>query len=163
MRQTGRYSRKHIANRKKGEKTPYELRWTKKSGEFLYTVVSPQSLFDESGRYKGSFATLTDITDRKQLEQSLQESEDRFRITLLNSPIVVFNQDRNFRFTWIYNPRHGHSQEDVIGKTDADVCEVENLARLTEIKQRVIESGVSAREEVRIEICRKYLVLRLLF
>jgi PAS domain S-box-containing protein len=141
---------KHIANREKGDKTPYDLRWTKKSGEFIYTVISPQPLFDESGQYKGSFATLTDITDRKQLEKSLKESEDRFRITLHNSPIVVFNQDRNLRFTWIYNPRHGHTQEDVIGKTDSDVCEVENLAWLIEIKQCVIENGVSQKEEVGI-------------
>ena len=146
----GKILGENIAKRKKGEKTSYDLRWTKKNGEFVYTVVSPQSLFDENGRYAGSFATLTDITERKQLEQSLKESEDRFRITLLNSPIVVFNQDRNLRFTWIYNPRHGHTQEDVIGKTDAEVCEVENLARLTEIKQSVINNGTSQREVVGI-------------
>jgi PAS domain S-box-containing protein len=281
---------KHIANRKKGDKTPYDIRWTKKDGEGIYTVISPQPLFDETGQYTGSFATLTDITDRKRAEEalreseerlrklsdnvpsglvyqidtgedgqqrrflyisagveqlhgitagealsdamsiygqviaedrlrlaeeeafavanmvpfdtevrlrlpsgeirwrlftsaprrlpnnhvvwdgieiditerksaerSLKESEDRFRITLLNSPIVVFNQDRNLRFTLIYNPRYGHAQEDVIGKTDADVCEIENIGRLTEIKQRVIESGISAREEVCIQYAGKLL------
>jgi len=76
-------------------------------------------------------------------------------MTLLKSPIVVFNQDRNLRFTWIYNPRHGHAQEDVIGKTDAEVCEIENLARLTEIKRHVIEDGVSARDECGIKYAGK--------
>ena len=147
----------HIASRKKGDKTPYDLRWTKKTGEFIYTVISPQPLFDESGQYKGSFATLTDITDRKQLEKSLKESEHRFRITLLNSPIVVFNQDRNLRFTWIYNPHHGYSQDDVIGKTDADFFEIESIARLTEIKRSVIETGISRREEVSMKLAGELL------
>ena len=142
----------HIANRKTGERIPYDLRWTKKNGEFIYTVVSPQPLFDEAGQYKGSFATLTDITDRKQLEESLKQSEERFRISLEKSPIVVFNQDRDLRFTWIYNPRHGYSEDDVIGKTDSDLFEIENIARLTEIKRRVIETGISGREEVKLKV-----------
>ena len=39
----------------------------------------------------------------KSAELALRESEERFRIALLNSNIVVYNQDKDLRYTWIYN------------------------------------------------------------
>jgi|GEM_PF-6010255 len=90
-----------------------------------------------------------DITDRKELEYSLRESENRFRMALLNSPIVIFNQDMNLRYTWIYNP-HGYLMDDVIGKSDADFYDIESSDQLIEIKRCVIESAVPVRKEVRL-------------
>ncbi len=93
--------------------------------------------------------SLIDITGSKRMEKALKESEGRFHLALKNSPIVVFNQDRDLRYTWIYNPRYS-SQENILGKTDSDILGIEDSARLTEIKQRVMESGISARDEVGI-------------
>jgi PAS domain-containing protein len=46
-----------------------------------------------------------DITDRKQTEETLRQSEERLRVALKNSPISVFNQDRELRYTWKYTQR----------------------------------------------------------
>ncbi|MEW6584691.1 MAG: PAS domain S-box protein [Nitrospirota bacterium] len=95
---------------------------------------------------------LIDISRLKSAEKALLESDQRFRLALENSPIVVFNQDRDLRFTWIYNPRHGYSKEFVLGKTDTDLFHIEDPQRLSELKRGVIESGVPVREEVKIQL-----------
>ena len=67
-------------------------------------------------------------------------------------PLVVSNQDRELRYTWMYNPQPGFEPETVLGKTDADLFAVEDAAHLTEIKRRVLQTGVPARKEVRTTV-----------
>ncbi|HSQ93410.1 MAG TPA: PAS domain S-box protein, partial [Methanoregula sp.] len=72
------------------------------------------------GRTGGVDVYLRDIDDRKRAEEALQESEERFRVALLNSPITVFSMDRDLRYTWIYNPPPGLTLQNVKGRTDAE-------------------------------------------
>jgi PAS domain S-box-containing protein len=87
-----------------------------------------------------------DITRRKRTESDLQQSEERFRVALKESPVTVFNQDRELCYTWIYNP-HLHLQDAAIGKTDEDILG-KKAAHLQELKRRVLETGVALREYV---------------
>ena len=63
---------------------------------------------------------MRDITERRQAEEEMRRSEERFRVALKDSPITVFNQDRDLRYTWIYNPQL-YWQHDVMGKTDEEI------------------------------------------
>jgi PAS domain S-box-containing protein len=83
--------------------------------------------------------------------KSLQESEQRFRVALIDTPIIVFNQDHDLRYTWVYNLQ-GYSEESVIGKTDADLYSPEDAARLTALKRRVMAAGLLTREEVSVTV-----------
>jgi PAS domain S-box-containing protein len=89
---------------------------------------------------------------QRQTERALRESNEHFRLALQGSPIVVFNQDHELRYTWIYNPHPAFVPDDVIGRTDEELLSPESAATLTAIKSRVLESGVPAREEVRLKI-----------
>ena len=93
-----------------------------------------------------------EINERKRIEEELRQSEERFHLTLANSPIVIFSQDLQLRYTWVYNPHPGFDPKVVLGKTDAEFLPVKDAARLTEIKRRVLETGALAREEVRTTI-----------
>jgi PAS domain S-box-containing protein len=88
-----------------------------------------------------------DITDRKLLEQRLHEQEERFRVALENSPVVVFNQDRELRYIWINSPVMAWATQDYIGRTDADIVGGEDGERLMAIKRGVLENGVGTRVE----------------
>ena len=85
----------------------------------------------------GLTVLIADITDRKQAEEALRRSEERFRVALQNTPIVVFNQDRDLRYTWIHNPKLGYSIAEVLGKTDYDLNDPDTAAALTELNQQL--------------------------
>jgi PAS domain S-box-containing protein len=95
-------------------------------------------------------ATVVDITARKLAEAALKQSEERFRVALKASPVAVFNQDLDLRYTWIYNP-HIYRPELVVGKTDLEILGPKKAGRLHELKQRVLATGAPAREEIVIE------------
>ncbi|MGC9504082.1 PAS domain S-box protein [Baaleninema sp.] len=86
--------------------------------------------------------------ERQQTADALRHSEERFRTALKNSPIVVFNQDRNLRYTWIYNPALGYQAEEVIGLCDRDIFDPKDADILESLKYRVIDTAEGIRQEV---------------
>ncbi|HZT42964.1 MAG TPA: MASE1 domain-containing protein [Chthonomonadaceae bacterium] len=89
------------------------------------------------------------ITERRQVEEALGESERRFMLALENSATTVYSQDRDLRYTWIFDGKHRFPPETILGKTDADLAPTEDAAPLAEIKRRVLTTGVGERQEVR--------------
>ena len=96
-----------------------------------------------------SFVVVRDITERKCAEEELRLTNDRFKVSLRGSPVVVFNQDLELRYTWLYCPDLGHSPAEIIGKRDRDIYPRPEDAELTEgIKRDVIRTGCRRRQEV---------------
>jgi two-component system sensor histidine kinase/response regulator len=71
---TRKSQEKVFAKRKKGKQdpSPYEAAWRRKDGKKVYTILSPTPYFDADGRYLGSSAIHTDITERKRMEHQLR-------------------------------------------------------------------------------------------
>ncbi len=67
--------------RRQGVAEPYELVWSGRDGRRIDTIVSPTSLQDAGGRFVGSFAVVTDVTERKKSEAERQKLEARIRKT----------------------------------------------------------------------------------
>jgi PAS domain S-box-containing protein len=63
--------KKQFARRKKGEGTRYEMTFIRKDGREVPTIISGMPIFDDGKRFKGTFAVVTDITDRKKMETKL--------------------------------------------------------------------------------------------
>jgi PAS domain S-box-containing protein len=57
----------------------YERRFRRRDGSELWTLVSAKALSDAAGRFAGSFAMFTDITERKAAEAALEASEAKYR------------------------------------------------------------------------------------
>lgn len=89
----------------------------------------------------------TDLARGKQTEENLRRSEGRFWVALQNSPVIVFNQDRELRYTWINKPVPPWSETEYRGKTDEEIIGTYNGSRLSALKRPVLTTGVGVRKE----------------
>ena len=81
-------------------------------------------------------------------EEALRLSEERFRVALIHSPVMVFNQDTDLRYTWVHNESVLQMGRDMLGKTDAQLFPPNEANRLTQIKARVLLTGTGLRQEI---------------
>jgi len=95
---------------------------------------------------------IRDLSEQEKVEQTLKESEEHFRIAIENFPVIVFNQDKELRYTWIYHPNSSFNVENIIGKTDFELLPADDAKKLTDIKNKVLKSGIVAREKVKTTI-----------
>ncbi|MEO8595963.1 MAG: ATP-binding protein [Candidatus Solibacter sp.] len=95
----------------------------------------------------GAVVLHIDITARKLLEHRLRQNEERFRVALEHSPVVVFNQDRDLRYTWINSPVFAWAEQESIGRTDEDIVGGPDGQELMAIKKAVLDSGAGTRAE----------------
>ncbi len=61
--------------RKKGVYRPYEVNWKRKDGKLIPTIVSPKAILDADGKFLGTYAVITDITERIAVEMKLQNQQ----------------------------------------------------------------------------------------
>jgi len=67
----------HLARRRRGESSSYELQIAHKSGHEVPVRISGAPLRDAGGHHVGSFAVITDISDRIRAENELRDSNEK--------------------------------------------------------------------------------------
>ncbi len=127
-----------------------EHRYLGKDGRYHPILSRGVPVRDEQGNIINWAGINLDISRLKQTEEALRVSEEHFQVALKNSPMLVYTTDRDLRYTWIYNPALGFSQDQMIGKTDEDINDPEKVAGLTALKRSVLESGVGKRQEIEL-------------
>ena len=87
---------------------------------------------------------------RHVVEAALRESEERFRVTLKNTPMFVAHTDSNLRYNWAYNAHYAFDTDEIIGKSDDELLPEETASAFIELKRHVLETGVGMRGEIAI-------------
>lgn len=127
----------------------YRLR--RHDGEYRWVLSHVVPVKDRHGRTIRWIGSTIDIHDQVHAEEALRHSVERLRLAIDTSGVVVFNQDADLRYTWIYRPMLGHAPEDMVGRTDMDLFErVEDAARIVEIKRRVLATREAQRHLVEL-------------
>lgn len=94
------------------------------------------------------------LRDRKHI----RESEERFRLALSHSQVVVYTTDRDMRATWIFNPPPHFQPEDVIGKDVDEILPAGGGSEIIALQREVLESGRPGRRTVSVQIAGERIV-----
>lgn len=103
----------------------HEIRIFRPKGEMRYTLGKGKVLRDQNGQIIRIFGTVQDITERKQVENALWESQKFLQLIIDTIPQAIFWKDRDLNYLGCnlsFSRFVGlNSTEDVIGKTDYDL------------------------------------------
>lgn len=121
-----------------------------KDGQYRWFLSRATPVCNDQGQVLRWVGTNTDITELRQTEQALEQTTERLNIALKSSPITLFNQDLDLRYTWVHNPTHNYSKEQMIGQRDDDLVPADAAARLRQLKQQVLDTGVGLRAAVEV-------------
>ncbi len=142
--------------RVKGVHDRYERRFLRKGGETVWGLVSAAPIMGEDNDFLGVFAMIANITEFKQAEERIRESEARYRNIFENSVEGLYQSTPEGRFVSV-NPAMAHilgyeTPEEVMATvTDipsqfyADPADREKLERLLREKGAVHELEVLLR------------------
>jgi two-component sensor histidine kinase/PAS domain-containing protein len=118
-------------------------------------TVSPTR--DPGGSIDGVLCTAVDVTERRHFDlqlaamaAQLAAAYHRFELALENSPITVFEQGSDLRYSFVHNPPAGTEVDDFLGRTDTEVFGDAAQRNLVPAKQRVLET--SRRETLELEL-----------
>lgn len=73
---------KRQGERERGKVEQFERRFRAKDGREIWAIVSAAPMVDDEGKFLRAFATITDITERKKAEETLQEKNIELELAI---------------------------------------------------------------------------------
>ncbi len=127
-----------------GELDEFELIFKRKNGERFPVILKPSTVTDEKGNIINYIATIKDISERKKVEVSLKESEERFRILFENSIDSLFILDIEGNFIDVNRAayeRLGYTKEEMLSMHITQLDSPEFADRVHERFEQVKKYG----------------------
>lgn len=104
---------------KHGTVRDFELETFRRDRSTIWLSVDARAVRDEAGKIVYYEGTARDITQRKQAEQALRESEERYRELFENSKDALYVHDMSGRYTSVNRAAErlsGYTREELVGQ-----------------------------------------------
>jgi PAS domain S-box-containing protein len=131
-----------------GKLVRFEAEHILEDGSSVFVDFSLKPVFDETGTVVMLIPEGRDISDRKQMMDALQESEQRLQALLDNSTAVIYMKDLQGRYIMInhrYEALFHLDRREVKGKTDHDIFPKE-IADVFQANDREVIAAATAVE-----------------
>jgi PAS domain S-box-containing protein len=105
--------------RQKEIKQQYDVRFHRRDGSELWTIVSTSPIVSETGEFQGAIATMTDVSDRIVAEQAALKQENELRLITNAVPVLISYVDSQQRYRFNnrrYEEWFGRPATEVYGK-----------------------------------------------
>ncbi len=137
-----------------GTVLPLEVRTKHKDGRWINTEVNVTSLMEEPS-VNGVVINFKDITARRLAENTLRQSEEKFRSLIENSHDVVALIDPSGRSSYIspsYEKILGYRIQDRLGQSFFDIVHPEDLPRVRDSFTRIAQNpGATDTGQLRVK------------
>lgn len=122
-----------------------EKRYFHKQGQIVWILLSASLVRDPSGQPLYFISQIQDITERKQVQEKLRESEARFRAILDNSPTMIFLKDTEGHYLLVnrqFESMFHLDQKTIVGRTDVEIFPPQQAAAFQANDRKVVQAGV---------------------
>jgi PAS domain S-box-containing protein len=129
---------------------PYEKEYIRRDGSRIPVLVGYTLVGDKQ---QESVAFILDLSERKQAEATLLQTEQRFRLAVDNMPDVFAIYDAQLRFQFVNAAalqRLGKAKEEVIGRTDEEIFPTEITQFYLPILFKAVETRTTQTTETTI-------------
>lgn len=134
---------KHIPYMKEAIKTKkpqnFETLALTKSGRKVPLSIKGSAIFDKSGKLEGFIGVFRDITERKNAEESIKESERKYRDLFDNANDGICTVDTSGNITICnreFAKMFGYTEKEIIGKNTEDFIHPKDRKRVLEIQKK---------------------------
>jgi PAS domain S-box-containing protein len=119
-----------------------EIPVRRKDGSVFYADISSSSLTINGEKYFSAF--FHDITERKQAEEALKKSEEKYRGILETMGEGYYEVDLNGNITFVNDAAcrmHGYARQEIIGMSNRNITTPETAKKIHQIFEQVYKTG----------------------
>lgn len=151
-------ARRGLRRRRKGISEQLDFRFRRKDGTEMWAILAVSPIFDGDGRYIGALGMVTDVTERSEAEESLRQSEERFRLAVDSLPELLMIYDAKLRYTFINKAVYdlsvstGVYPEEAIGHTDEELFSEETVRTYVPLLEKALWTKTTQKAEVKIPL-----------